>query len=184
MDCADRRDRRRCSASHPVRGRDTGCGFAECLRVGRTLMCRNIKTLHNYKPPTTEDEIRASSLQFVRKLSGFTRPSKAQPGCLRPRRGPGDRRGARVAPVSRDQHSAARSRSRGIAGSSPGGRALPRPRNQGHGLVDAGTGSRGSLASGTLASVICGARSMPTWIRMLCSSRRTKSTVQATGRRW
>ena len=40
-------------------------------------MCRNIKTLHNYKPPATEDEIRASSLQFVRKLSGFTRPSKA-----------------------------------------------------------------------------------------------------------
>jgi hypothetical protein len=40
-------------------------------------MCRNIRTLHNYKPPATEDEIRASSLQFVRKLSGFTRPSKA-----------------------------------------------------------------------------------------------------------
>ena len=39
-------------------------------------MCRNIKTLHNFKPPATEDEIRASSLQFVRKLSGFTRPSK------------------------------------------------------------------------------------------------------------
>ena len=40
-------------------------------------MCRNIKTLHNFKPPATNDEIRASSLQFVRKLSGFTRPSKA-----------------------------------------------------------------------------------------------------------
>jgi len=40
-------------------------------------MCRHIKTLHNFKPPATEDEIRASSLQFVRKLSGFTRPSKA-----------------------------------------------------------------------------------------------------------
>jgi hypothetical protein len=40
-------------------------------------MCRNIKTLHNLKPPATEDEIRASSLQFVRKLSGFTRPSKS-----------------------------------------------------------------------------------------------------------
>jgi len=39
-------------------------------------VCRNIKTLHNFKPPATEDEIRASSLQFVRKLSGFTRPSK------------------------------------------------------------------------------------------------------------
>ena len=39
-------------------------------------MCRNIKTLHNFKPPATEEEIRASSLQFVRKLSGFTKPSK------------------------------------------------------------------------------------------------------------
>jgi hypothetical protein len=40
-------------------------------------MCRNIKTLHNFAPPATEEEIWASSLQFVRKLSGFTRPSKA-----------------------------------------------------------------------------------------------------------
>jgi hypothetical protein len=40
-------------------------------------MCRNIKTLHNFEPPATDDEIRASSLQFVRKLSGFARPSKA-----------------------------------------------------------------------------------------------------------
>ena len=40
-------------------------------------MCRNIKTLHNFLPPATEEEIRASSLQFVRKLSGFTKPSKA-----------------------------------------------------------------------------------------------------------
>ena len=40
-------------------------------------MCRSIKTLHNFKPPATDDEILASSLQFVRKLSGFTRPSKA-----------------------------------------------------------------------------------------------------------
>jgi hypothetical protein len=39
-------------------------------------MCRNIKTLFNFEPPATEDEIRAASLQFVRKLSGFTRPSK------------------------------------------------------------------------------------------------------------
>jgi hypothetical protein len=43
----------------------------------RIVMCRNIKTLHNFKPPATDDEIRASSLQFVRKLSGFTSPSKA-----------------------------------------------------------------------------------------------------------
>ncbi|HMA18534.1 MAG TPA: DUF2277 domain-containing protein [Thermoanaerobaculia bacterium] len=40
-------------------------------------MCRAIKTLHNFAPPATAGEIRASSLQFVRKLSGFTRPSKA-----------------------------------------------------------------------------------------------------------
>ncbi|HMN43856.1 MAG TPA: DUF2277 domain-containing protein [Povalibacter sp.] len=39
-------------------------------------MCRNIKTLFNFEPPATPDEIRAASLQFVRKLSGFTRPSK------------------------------------------------------------------------------------------------------------
>ncbi len=40
-------------------------------------MCRNIKTLYNFAPPATEDEVRASSLQFVRKLSGFNRPSRA-----------------------------------------------------------------------------------------------------------
>jgi hypothetical protein len=40
-------------------------------------MCRNIKTLHNFEPPATDEEIRASAVQFVRKLSGFTRPSKA-----------------------------------------------------------------------------------------------------------
>jgi hypothetical protein len=47
-----------------------------CFFVARILMCRNIKTLHNYAPPATDEEIRASSLQFVRKLSGFTRPSQ------------------------------------------------------------------------------------------------------------
>jgi hypothetical protein len=40
-------------------------------------MCRNIKTLFNFDPPATDEEIRAASLQFVRKLSGFTSPSKA-----------------------------------------------------------------------------------------------------------
>ncbi len=40
-------------------------------------MCRNIKTLFNFAPPVTEDEIRAASLQFVRKVSGFNKPSKA-----------------------------------------------------------------------------------------------------------
>jgi hypothetical protein len=40
-------------------------------------MCRNIRTLFNFEPPATEEEIRASALQFVRKLSGFTNPSRA-----------------------------------------------------------------------------------------------------------
>jgi hypothetical protein len=40
-------------------------------------MCRNIKTLHNFQPPATVEEIRASSVQYVRKLSGFAKPSKA-----------------------------------------------------------------------------------------------------------
>ncbi len=40
-------------------------------------MCRNIKTLFNFEPPATDDEINASALQFVRKLSGFTKPSRA-----------------------------------------------------------------------------------------------------------
>lgn len=40
-------------------------------------MCRNIKTLHNFQPPATEAEVRASAVQFVRKLSGFSKPSKA-----------------------------------------------------------------------------------------------------------
>lgn len=40
-------------------------------------MCRNIKVLYNFDPPTTDDEVRAASIQFVRKVSGFTKPSKA-----------------------------------------------------------------------------------------------------------
>ncbi len=40
-------------------------------------MCRNIHTLYNYEPPATEDDVRAASLQYVRKISGFTKPSKA-----------------------------------------------------------------------------------------------------------
>ena len=45
-------------------------------------MCRNIKPLFNFEPPATEDEIRAASLQFVRKISGFTKPSKANEEAL------------------------------------------------------------------------------------------------------
>ncbi len=40
-------------------------------------MCRNIRSLHNYEPPATDDEVRAAALQYVRKISGFTKPSKA-----------------------------------------------------------------------------------------------------------
>lgn len=40
-------------------------------------MCRNIRTLYNFDPPTTEEEVRAASLQFVRKISGFTKPSQS-----------------------------------------------------------------------------------------------------------
>ncbi len=40
-------------------------------------MCRNIRTLHNFEPPATEDEVHASALQYVRKISGFTKPSQA-----------------------------------------------------------------------------------------------------------
>ena len=40
-------------------------------------MCRNIRTLHNFEPPATEDEVRGAALQYVRKISGFTKPSKA-----------------------------------------------------------------------------------------------------------
>ncbi|MGA3257283.1 MAG: DUF2277 domain-containing protein [Bryobacteraceae bacterium] len=46
-------------------------------------MCRNIKTLFNFDPPTTDEEIRAASLQFVRKISGFNKPSKANEGSFR-----------------------------------------------------------------------------------------------------
>jgi hypothetical protein len=45
-------------------------------------MCRNIKTLFNFDPPVTEEEVRAASLQFVRKISGFNKPSKANEGAF------------------------------------------------------------------------------------------------------
>jgi len=57
---------------------DAACA-ARWRRVRREFMamCRNIKTLFNFDPPVTDEEIRAASLQFVRKISGFTKPSKA-----------------------------------------------------------------------------------------------------------
>jgi hypothetical protein len=58
-------------------------------------MCRNIKTLHNFAPPATEEEIRASALQFIRKLSGYTRPSKVNEAAF-------DRAVERVTDASRE----------------------------------------------------------------------------------
>lgn len=58
-------------------------------------MCRNIKTLFNFEPPATDAEVRASALQFVRKLSGFTRPSKANEAAF-------DRAVERVTDVARE----------------------------------------------------------------------------------
>ena len=52
------------------------CQFV-CGTTKEEQMCRNIRTLFNFEPPATDDEIRASALQFVRKLSGFSHPSKA-----------------------------------------------------------------------------------------------------------
>jgi hypothetical protein len=60
-----------------IGGRSATRGLIVSTGWARIVVCRNIKTLHNFKPPASADEIRASSLQFVRKLSGFTRPSKA-----------------------------------------------------------------------------------------------------------
>jgi len=54
-------------------------------RLGRVYaegMCRNIRTLHNFEPPATPDEIQASALQYVRKISGSTKPSKANEAML------------------------------------------------------------------------------------------------------
>ena len=48
-------------------------------------MCRNIKPLFNFEPPATEDEVHAASLQFVRKISGFNKPSKANEAASKPR---------------------------------------------------------------------------------------------------
>src|SRR5919202_4234565 len=47
------------------------------MRGSLPAMCRNIRTLHNFEPPATEEEVRAAALQYVRKISGMTKPSKA-----------------------------------------------------------------------------------------------------------
>jgi hypothetical protein len=76
-------------------------------------MCRNIKTLFNFEPPATELEIRDASLQFVRKLSGFTVPSKANEAAFEQRRRRGRRGGAHLDRRARDERRAARPRGRG-----------------------------------------------------------------------
>ena len=58
-------------------------------------MCRNIRTLHNFEPPATEDEVRAAALQYVRKVSGYTKPSRANEEAF-------DRAVEAVAAVSRE----------------------------------------------------------------------------------
>jgi hypothetical protein len=55
----------------------TGPDYSQPNHIEATSMCRNIKILFNFEPPVTEEEIRAASLQFVRKVSGFNKPSKA-----------------------------------------------------------------------------------------------------------
>jgi len=58
-------------------------------------MCRNIRTLYNFEPPASEDEVRAAALQYVRKISGFTRPSQANAEAF-------ERAAEQVAEISRD----------------------------------------------------------------------------------
>lgn len=85
-------------------------------------MCRNIKPLFNFDPPTTEEEIRAASLQFVRKISGFTKPSKANEvpflAAIEEITGISERllRGLETnAPPKNREEEAARARARGLA---------------------------------------------------------------------
>src|ERR1700686_127229 len=54
-----------------------GTGPRPSRRANLCRMCRNIRTLHNFEPPATEQEVRDAALQYVRKISGFTKPSRA-----------------------------------------------------------------------------------------------------------
>ena len=89
-------------------------------------MCRNIKTLHNFRPPATDQEIRASALQFVRKLSGSSRPSKANERAFNRAVDQVAAGGPRAARFARDQRPAPRSRARGGQGPRSGGGPLRR----------------------------------------------------------
>jgi hypothetical protein len=64
---------------------DALCNACSVIALARRrcqAMCRNIRTLFNFDPPVTEEEVRAASLQFVRKISGFNKPSKANEGAF------------------------------------------------------------------------------------------------------
>ena len=82
-------------------------------------MCRNIKTLHNFAPPATEEEIHASALQFVRKLSGFARPSKSNEAAFDRAVEEVSAGRTRIARLAREQRAAARPRGGGREGQSP-----------------------------------------------------------------
>ena len=79
-------------------------------------MCRNIKTLFNFEPPATEEEIHASALQFVRKLSGFNKPSQANQRGVRPRGRGSRRRRPAASGVAAYPGAGARPRDRGREG--------------------------------------------------------------------
>jgi len=79
-------------------------------------MCRNIKTLFNFEPPASEEEIHASALQFVRKLSGFNKPSTGQRGGVQPRRRRRLRRRAKAVDLAAHARAVARPRDRGGQG--------------------------------------------------------------------
>ena len=76
-------------------------------------MCRNIKTLFNFEPPASEDEIRASALQFVRKISGFTHPSKVNEAAFHRAVDEVTASARKLTGVARNGSAAARSRDRG-----------------------------------------------------------------------
>ena len=89
-------------------------------------MCRNIRNLHNFDPPTTDDEVRDAALQFVRKISGSTKPSKANEEAFERAVEHGRRGLARAARLARDDRAAEGPRGRGRQGARPRAGALRR----------------------------------------------------------
>ena len=87
-------------------------------------MCRNIRTLFNFEPPATEDEIRASALQFVQKAQRLHASLEGERGGLRPRRRRGHRDRPKADLLARDDPPAEEPRGRGDEGPRPSGRAL------------------------------------------------------------